>query len=153
MPTTNSDRFGAGVSVLTASSHYAITRLCTVAIAAAAAALTDGDLLNLCVIPAGHQVVDLKLFCGDLDADGSPALTFDVGLMDDGDTALDTIFVADTTLGQAGGTLAVPATAIMFGTAAAATDKVLAIEVKTTAATKHAAARTIGCVVSYVPSI
>jgi len=152
MTTTNSDKYGAGLRVLTAQMHTAITRVCTVAIAAAAAALTDGDILNLCVIPAGHQVVDLKLFCGDLDADAAPALTFDVGLLDDGDAALDTIFVADTTLGQAGGTLAIPATTVMFATAAAATDKVLAIEVKTTAATKHAAARTIGCVVSYVPA-
>ena len=70
---------------------------------------------------------------------------------DAGDAALDSVFVSASTLGQAGGTLACPATATMFDTAAASANKVLAIEITAAAATKHAAARTVGAVVTYVP--
>lgn len=151
MATFNSDKYGTGKPVLTAQEHCAITRICVVDIAAADSGLADGDILNLCVIPADHQVVGLQLFSGDLDANVSPAITLSVGLMDAGDTALDTAFVVDSTLGQAGGTLAIPATTTLFETAAASTNKVLAIEVTASAATKHAAARKIGAVVSYMP--
>ena len=152
MATKNSDKYGSGVAVLTAQQHTAITRVCTVSIAAADSGLADGDILNLCVIPANHRVVGLSLFSGDLDAHATPTIAFDVGLLDAGDAALDTVFVSGSTLGQAGGTLAIPATTTLFTTAAASTNKVLAIEVTTSAATKHAAARTIGAVVSYVPA-
>ena len=116
-----------------------------------AVALADGDILNLCNIPANHRIVGLSLFSGDLDANATPTITFDVGLLGAGGAALDTVFVSGSTLGQAGGTLACPATATMFDTAAASTDKVLAIEITANAATKHAAARTVGAVVTYVP--
>lgn len=127
----------------------AVTSIAT--IPAADAALAIGSIIKLVKIPAGHKVQKLSLFCGDLDADGSPAIVFTAGLMDASDTALETIFypVADGTIGQAGGTLNTPSTTVMFTTEAAAVDKVLAIEVTTAAATKHAAARTIGCTVLY----
>lgn len=147
----NSNKYGSSVPVLTAQQHAAITRVCTVTIPATASALADGDILNLCEIPADHRVVGLSLFSGDLDANATPTITFDVGLLDKGDAALDTVFVSGSTLGQAGGTLAIPATTTMFDAAAASTDKVLAIEVTANAATKHAAARTVGVVVTYVP--
>lgn len=152
MATKNSNKYGTGAHVLTAQEHCAIVVACVVSIAAADAALTDGDILNLCVVPANHRVVGLSLACGDLDANVSAAITFDVGLMDKGDTALDTVFVADSTLGQAGGTLAIPATATMFETEAATADKVLAVEIKTTAATKHADARKFTAIVTYMPA-
>ena len=151
MATTNSDKYGTGLSVITAGAHEAITVRCTATIADASGALTDGDIINLCIIPAGHQVVKLSLFAGDLDADVSPALAFSVGLKDSADAALDTVFIADSLLGQDGGTLAFPATTTMYTTAADSIDKILAIEVTTTAATKHAAERTIGCVATYTP--
>ena len=151
MATKNSDKYGSGVAVLTAQQHTAITRVCTVSIAAADSGLADGDILNLCVIPANHRVVGLSLFSGDLDAHATPTITFDVGLLDAGDDALDTVFVSASTLGQADSTLACPATATMFDTAAASANKVLAIEITAAAATKHAAARTVGAVVTYVP--
>ena len=151
MATKNSDKYGTGAPVLTAQQHTSITRVCTVSIAAADTGLADGDILNLCVIPANHRVVGLSLFSGDLDAHATPTITFDVGLLDKGDAALDTVFVSGSTLGQAGGTLACPATATMFDTAAASANKVLAIEITASAATKHAAARTVGAVVTYVP--
>ena len=151
MATYNSNKYGSSIPVLTAQQHAAITRVCTVTIPAAAVALADGDLLNLCEIPANHRIVGLSLFSGDLDANASPTLVFDVGLRDAGDAALDAVFVSGSTLGQAGGTLACPATATMFDTAAASANKILSIEVTTAAATKHAAARTVGAVVTYVP--
>ena len=151
MATYNSNKYGSSIPVLTAQQHAAITRVCTVTIPAAAVALADGDLLNLCEIPANHRIVGLSLFSGDLDAHATPTITFDVGLLDAGDAALDTVFVSASTLGQAGGTLACPATATMFDTAAASANKVLAIEITAAAATKHAAARTVGAVVTYVP--
>lgn len=109
--------------------------------------LTDGDLIQLCKIPAGHEIVGLQLFCGDLDA--STGLAFSVGLMDETDTELETVFVATSTLGQAGGTLAIPATTTMFTTAAGSVDKILAVEITTTATTIAAADAVIGCVVQY----
>lgn len=151
MATYNSNKYGSSIPVLTAQQHAAITRVCTVTIPAAAVALADGDLLNLCEIPANHRIVGLSLFSGDLDANATPTLVFDVGLRDAGDAALDAVFVSGSTLGQAGGTLACPATTTMFDTAAASTDKILSIEITTGAATKHAAARTVGVVVTYVP--
>ena len=119
-------------------------------ILAAGAALANGDVIDLCVIPANHSIVGLALFSGDLDSNAAPTLTFSAGLMDAGGAALDTVFVADSTLGQAGGTLAIPAATTMFTTGSAATDKVLAIEVTANAATKGAADAVIGCVVQYV---
>jgi hypothetical protein len=71
--------------------------------------------------------------------------------MDVADVALDTVFVATSTLGQAGGTLAIPATTTMFSTAADTADKILAVEVTTTATTIAAAEAIIGCVVQYAP--
>lgn len=150
MAIAKSDKYGNGVQAITAQMHNAITRVCKVAVTVAAGKLTDGDLLKLCVIPANHVVTDLKLGCSDLDA--GTALVFDAGLMVEGATALETVFVSGSTLGQAGGTLGFPATAVMMNTAAASADKVLAVEVTTTAGTIHAADGTFVAIVTYVPA-
>lgn len=115
---------------------------------AASTKLTDGDLVHLVKIPAGHEIVGLTVFSGDLEQ-STGALAASVGLLDAGDTALDTVFVATSTLLRAGGTLGVPATTTMFETAAATTDKVLALEVTTTATQEGAADAIIGCTVLY----
>lgn len=117
---------------------------------AASTKLTDGDIVNLVKIPAGHEVVGLTLFMGDLEQ-STGALTTSFGLLDAGDAALDTVFVADSQLGRAGGTLGVPATTTMFTTAAATTDKVLAMEVTATATQAGAADAVIGVTVLYAP--
>lgn len=111
--------------------------------------LTDGDLVKLVKIPAGHRVVGLNVFSGDLDA--GTALVVDVGLLKEGDAALETVFVSGSTLGQAGGTLAVPATTTMFTTAGNDADRILAVEVTTSAGTKGAADAIIGVSVNYAP--
>lgn len=149
MGDSNSDRYGTGIIPVSASDHCAITVVCAATRTVAEGKFVDGEFVNLCKIPAGHQVVGLTLFSEDLDA--GTALVFDVGLRDAADTALETVFVSGSTLGQAGGTLAVPATTTMFTTAPAAVDKILSIEITTDAGTIHAATRKVGAVVTYVP--
>lgn len=109
--------------------------------------LTDGDMLGLCKIPQGCEVVGLALHSGDLDE--STALVFSVGLGDETDTALETVFVATSSLGQAGGTLGIPATTTMFTHGPLAAEKDLLIEITTTAGAACAAERTLGAVVTY----
>jgi hypothetical protein len=114
--------------------------------------LTDGDIIQLAKIPAGHEIVDLMFYSEDLDGNGSPALVVDVGLLTHADhAALDTVLISGSTLGQAGGTLGVPVTTTLFTTGAATADKVLAIEVTTSAGTKSSSDAVIGCIVKYAP--
>lgn len=112
--------------------------------------LTDGDVIDLVKIPSGHELVGLSVIAGDLDS--GTALTFSVGLLaDTSDLVLDTVFVTDSTLGQAGGVLAIPAATTMFTTAAAATDKVLGIEVTATATGAGTDGAIIGVTAFYAP--
>lgn len=112
-----------------------------------ATVLTDGDMLGLCKIPQGCEVTGLTLHSGDLDE--GAALAMSVGLCDPADAALETVFVATSSLGQAGGTLATPATTTMFTHGPLAAEKDLAIEITTTAAAACAAERVLGAVVTY----
>jgi hypothetical protein len=64
--------------------------------------------------------------------------------------ALDVVFVSGTTIGQAGGTLATPATLIMFTTDSSSATRFLAIEVTTSASSKAAAIRKLGAVVTII---
>jgi hypothetical protein len=148
MATFNSDIFGAGKPAITPDGSGPIILKATVSIPANTV-LADGDLLNLALIPEGSDVLDLKLFSEDLDDDATPALVFAAGLRDDGDAALDTVFVSGSTLGQGGGTLAVPAATTMFTAGPLSSDKVLAIEITTSADGKAASAAKIGAVVAY----
>lgn len=146
----NSDKFAAGIPAQTGVGSEPVVIPAVVTLPAATQ-LTDGDLLRLCKVPANYSVVGLQPFSDDLDDGETPALVFDIGLLDDGDAALDTVFVSGSTLGQAGGTLAAPATTTMFKTEAASTEKVLAIEVTTTAAGDTPAEAKVGAVVTMVP--
>jgi hypothetical protein len=70
-----------------------------------------GRIIEMGPLPAGCVVVDMILDADDLDTDGSPAVTIDVGLMSgsfgdpdpDGARTLGTEFFAASTVGQAGG--------------------------------------------------
>jgi hypothetical protein len=150
MGSLSSNLYVTGAPVPTcASNAEVVRRVCVVTVTVASGKLTDGDILKFCTIPAGHKVVGLALSCGDLDA--ATALVFDVGLLTHADhTALDTVFISGSTLGQAGGTLAMPATTTMYTTDAASTNKVLALEVKTDAGTIHEAERLFIAIVDYV---
>jgi hypothetical protein len=115
---------------------------------AASVKLTDGDLVKLVRIPANHEITSLQLFSGDLDA--VTALVFDAGTMDPTDVALDLVFVSGSTLGQAGGVLSAPVLPALYTSGPSNVDRILAIEVTTTATTAGAADAPIGCVVQYV---
>jgi len=145
------DKYGTATNALPAQTSTGSEAVVVITTASLpnATVLTDGDLIYLGTIPQGYKCVGLTLFAEDLDE--GAALAFSVGLCDAADAVLDTVFVATSNLGQAGGTLAVPATTTMFTTAAASTDKILAIEVTTTAAVAMAAARKVGAVVTYIP--
>lgn len=62
------------------------------------ATLANGDVLQMCKIPAGARIVDLKLYVTDMDTNGTPTLLLDVGDGDDVDR-----FIDGTNIGQAGG--------------------------------------------------
>lgn len=136
-----------GIPVTASSKDDTVTVKSAYSHAGTATKLTDGDLIKLCIIPANHVVTGLEIFSADLDS--GAGLVFDAGLMDvTGDVALETVFVSGSTLGQAGGVLGNPATTTMYLSEAAAVDKVLAIEV-TTSAVGAGATGSIGCVVQY----
>lgn len=61
-------------------------------------ALIINDVIEMVRLPKGATVVDCILVVDDLDSDGSPAITLDVGYGDNDD-----YFIAANTVGQAGG--------------------------------------------------
>lgn len=70
--------------------------------------LAADDVLDIGIIPATAQVVDVVIDSDDLDTDGSPALAFDVGVLTGtpGTTGTRTCgneFFAASTVAQAGG--------------------------------------------------
>lgn len=149
MSTYSSDKYGNQYPAIT---NFSNEDTCVIATATIpiSTKLTDGDIINLLKIPAGFRICSLKVFSEDLD-DGTAVLAFDVGLLDAGDTALETVFISGSTIGRAGG-LASPTTTTMYTTAAATSEKVLAIEITTTANGDTAASAKIGAVVSYIPA-
>lgn len=68
------------------------------------ATLANGDVLQMCKIPAGARIVDMKLYVTDMDTNGSPTLLLDVGDGEDVDRFMD-----GTNIGQAGGNAALGA--------------------------------------------
>jgi len=97
---------------------------------------TEGDSIRMCKIPAGHRVVDVKLFCDDLDT--GTELVLDVGVEDEiqdpSDTTNVDAFLDGTTIGQTGGT-ATGALKTMFDLGAVPYDRWLAVLWLTDAAT------------------
>lgn len=71
-------------------------------------AIAASDTVKLLPIPAGARVLDLIVKSTDMDTDGTPALTLNVG-----DSASATQYLSASTIGQAGGIaqLAIGATA------------------------------------------
>lgn len=76
------------------------------------AALAANDVGEAVRLPAGHVPVDVILDSDDLDTNGTPTLTLDVGFMSgipgvaDGSRTVGTDFLAASTAGQAGGAAA-----------------------------------------------
>ena len=62
------------------------------------AALVEADVIQMIPVAAGERVVDLILVSEDLDTNGAPTITLDVGDGDDPDRYID-----GATIGQTGG--------------------------------------------------
>ncbi len=78
---------GDGQSAKVIAATYSIT-----------AALAANDIIQSPVIQAGSVVTDVMVVVSDLDTNGTPTITLDVGYGDDPD-----YFIAASTVGQAGG--------------------------------------------------
>lgn len=98
------------------------------------------DVLDIGIIPATAQVVDVVIDSDDLDTGGSPALTFDVGVLtgDPGTTGSRTCgneFFAATNVAQAGGVVRTSKKEA-FRVAAAAKDTSVGVKITAAAATQ-----------------
>ncbi len=71
--------------------------------------LAAGDIIEMCGLAEGLIVNDVTLICEDLDSNGSPTVTIDVGVLSGvyGDAVssrtMGNEFIAASTVGQAGG--------------------------------------------------
>lgn len=102
--------------------------------------LAVGDILDIGIIPATSQVVDVIIDSDDLDTGGSPAMAFDVGVLtgSPGTTGSRTCgneFFAASTVAQAGGVVRTTKAAA-FRVSPAATDTSVGVKITTAAATQ-----------------
>ena len=102
--------------------------------------LALNDVLDVGIIPATAQVVDVVIDSDDLDTNGSPALTFDVGVLSGspGTTGTRTCgneFFAATNVAQAGGVVRMTKAA-GFRVARANTDTALGVKITAAAGTQ-----------------
>ncbi|PTM61897.1 hypothetical protein [Phreatobacter oligotrophus] len=111
------------------------------------------DIFELAVIPAGCRVVDIVAFdCDDLDSNGTPTLSLDVGIMsgEAGDPnqsrTCGAEFVAGATIGRTGGVVE-PSIVTAFRTGRANIQRAIGVKVAAAAATPQAG--TIGLTVLY----
>lgn len=120
----------------------------TTAIAGAA-----GDIIEIGAIPAGCRVTEIVLDADDLDTNGTPTITLDVGIMsgefgqNDDDRTCGAEFFSGSTVAQAGG-VARPTLKTAYRDTASTS--VRSIGVKIAAAAATAAAGTIGVTVTCV---
>lgn len=110
------------------------------------------DILELAALPAGARVVDMVLESDDLDSNGTPLVSFDVGIMSGnwGDesqsrTVGAEFFSADT-VARAGG-VSRPTLRTAFRTAPASNDRSIGLKIAAAAATFQAG--TVALTVSY----
>lgn len=102
--------------------------------------LADGDILDIGIIPATSQVVDVVIDSDDLDTGASPALAFDVGVLSGapGTTGTRTCgaeFFAASTVAQAGGVVRT-ALKTAFRVARVGTDASVGVKITAAAATQ-----------------
>lgn len=116
--------------------------------------IAAGDIVEMAPIFAGQRVVDVVLDSDDLDSDGTPAITWDVGIMsgDWGDAGVRTCgaeFFSGSTVSQAGG-VARPTLASAFRTAPTSNHRSIGMKLATAA--DVAVAGTVGLTVFTVPA-
>lgn len=145
------------ISALDASSPVAVFAEHTIV----AGAFALNDVVEMIPWPAGTIPFALKVHSADLDANGAPTLTMDIGVMtglwgaalnDDLVTArtCGAEFAAASTIGQAGGALDVAAN-LLLGLAPVNYDRSIGIKVAAAAATLTAGAK-IRMAATFVPS-
>lgn len=116
------------------------------------AAPSANDILELACLPAGARVVDMVLDSDDLDSNGSPLISFDVGFMSGnwGDESqsrtVGAEFFSGDTVARAGGSSR-PSLKTAFRSAPASNDRSIGVKIAAAAATFQAG--TIGLTVSY----
>lgn len=117
-----------------------------------ASAPSLNDIIEIGVLPAGARVIDMILDSDDLDFGGSPAMTFDVGLMsgdfgvDDDARTCGAEFFSGSTVPQAGGVVR-PTLKTAFRTAPVQYDRSIGLKVAAAAATFQAGS--VGLTVVY----
>jgi len=115
--------------------------------------LAANDVIEMITIPPGMRPVDMVLDSDDLDSNGSPTITFDVGWMsgtpgdNDSSRTVAAEFFSGNTVAQAGGS-ARPTLATAFRQAVSSAARSIGIKVANVAATK--AAGTVGLTVYFV---
>ena len=120
---------------------------------ALSAALALNDIIVMGSLPQGCLPVDLILDSDDLDTGGSPAITLSVGILNAGQTDIDTTasggaaWIAASTVAQAGG-LVRPTTAAITRTPVSTSEQFWGIKVAAAPAT-GAATGTIGATLMY----
>ena len=111
---------------------------------------TANDIIELAPLPAGARVVDMIFDADDLDTNGTPLISFDVGIMSGnwGDESqsrtVGAEFFSATTIARTGGA-ARPTIASAFRSAPAANDRSIGLKIAAAAATFQAG--TIGLTV------
>jgi len=97
MPTAyTATQTGAADTVPGVGDGHAVKAICGVF--ALTAALAAGDTISTPNLPNGATVLDVILSTSDLDTNGTPTITFDVG-----DAAVSNRYIAASNVGQAGG--------------------------------------------------
>lgn len=108
-----------------------------------AAQVANGNYFDLCPLPAYHRVVDMVLIPDDLDTNGSPTITLDVGLLTGtvGDAVGDRTIGTEFFSGEIGArTGAIARMSLPGGFKVAATEADRSIGLKVSAAVATAAA-------------
>jgi len=109
---------------------------CVQSMISLAANPTATDVYRICKLPAGHRVVDVALISDDMDANGSPTFTVDVGIEDEiGATTDDDIFFVLSTLPGVAGGISKCALKAMTDLAAVDNDRWVTITIGVAAAT------------------
>lgn len=106
-----------------------------------AAALVANDLIELCRLAPGVQVVDFEVIAPQLDSNGAPTLAFSLGSENAGGTDLGTVFEAGLIPGRGATGSIVRATTGGALAADASDERVIALKVTTAAATSATAAK------------
>lgn len=144
----NTPNAGCAAAVVAQLFEYTLT----------AAALAANDIIELGVLPANNEVCDMVLVPDDLDTNGAPTMSLDVGLMSgevgallNADNSARTVgaefFAADT--GVRTGAISRPTLKTAFTTAAADKDRSIGVKIVAAAATQAAAGTKLRLMVFY----